>query len=283
MAAPSADTDDQNFWPGYVDSMVNMVMYLLLLIAILAMAVMYFSMRARDEAKNSKATEVELPGKPSEKAMPGPNVLTPVTPSAEELHAQIEQMRQTLNNNEVRYKADVAELKEKLRESDQRFKASGLAKVEKPNQKERGNNMKSTPEADLAQDGASDRVVDASGTAGALPKGVEQFALRPSVLIVRFRPGTVDLNTGEAKRMNDTFISHFDWNSNREQTFTISAAAVEGLSESNRMAFYRVVAVRNHLLSIGVPAARIRQRIEPVPAARQSGTEGLEIRIQKTE
>ncbi|WP_288392599.1 hypothetical protein [uncultured Herbaspirillum sp.] len=83
--------------------------------------------------------------------------------------------------------------------------------------------------------------------------------------------------------MNDTFISHFDWNSNREQTFTISAAAVEGLSESNRMAFYRVVAVRNHLLSIGVPAARIRQRIEPVPAARQSGTEGLEIRIQKSE
>ena len=54
MAAPSADSDEQNFWPGYVDSMVNMVMYLLLLIAILAMAVMYFSMRARDEAKDSK-------------------------------------------------------------------------------------------------------------------------------------------------------------------------------------------------------------------------------------
>ena len=35
MAAPSADSDEQNFWPGYVDSMVNMVMYLLLLIAIL--------------------------------------------------------------------------------------------------------------------------------------------------------------------------------------------------------------------------------------------------------
>lgn len=283
MAAPSADTDEQNFWPGYVDSMVNMVMYLLLLIAILAMAVMYFSMRARDEAKDSKATEMEMSGKPFPKALPGPNALTPVIPSAEELHAQIEQMRQTLNNNEIRYKADVAELKEKLRESDQRFKASGLAKVEKPNQKERGNNMKSTPDADLAQDGASDRVVDASGSAGSLPKGVEQLALRPSVLIVRFRPGTVDLNANEAKRMNETFISHFDWNNNREQNFTISSAAVEGLSESNRMAFYRVVAVRNHLLSIGVPAARIRQRIEPVPAARQSGTEGLEIRIQKTE
>jgi hypothetical protein len=34
---------------------------------------------------------------------------------------------------------------------------------------------------------------------------------------------------------------------------------------------------------VGVPAARIRQRIEPVPAARQSGTEALEIRIQKVE
>lgn len=283
MAAPSADTDEQNFWPGYVDSMVNMVMYLLLLIAILAMAVMYFSIRARDEAKDAKATEMEAPGKPFPKALPGPNALAPVSPSAEELHAQIEQMRQTLNNNEVRYKADVAELKEKLRESDQRFKASGLAKVEKPNQKERGNNMKSTPEADLAKEGASERVLNASGTAGALPTGVEQFALRPSVLIVSFRPGTVDLNPDEARRMNETFVKHFEWNPGAEQNFTISSAAVEGLSESNRMAFYRVVAVRNHLLSIGVPAARIRQRIEPIPAARQSGTEGLEIRIQKSE
>lgn len=283
MAAPSADTEEQNFWPGYVDSMVNMVMYLLLLIAILAMAVMYFSIRARDEAKDAKATEIEAPGKPFPKALPGPNALAPVSPSAEELHAQIEQMRQTLNNNEVRYKADVAELKEKLRESDQRFKASGLAKVEKPNQKERGNNMKSTPEADLAKEGASERVLNASGTAGSLPTGVEQFALRPSVLIVRFRPGTVDLNPDEARRMNETFVKHFEWNPGVEQNFTIASAAVEGLSESNRMAFYRVVAVRNHLLSIGVPAARIRQRIEPIPAARQSGTEGLEIRIQKSE
>ncbi|MGB9982835.1 MULTISPECIES: hypothetical protein [unclassified Herbaspirillum] len=39
MAGHYTDADDQNFWPGFVDSMVNMVMYLLLLIAILAMAV----------------------------------------------------------------------------------------------------------------------------------------------------------------------------------------------------------------------------------------------------
>ncbi|AON55274.1 biotin/lipoyl-binding protein [Herbaspirillum seropedicae] len=50
-----------------------------------------------------------------------------------------------------------------------------------------------------------------------------------------------------------------------------------------QLAFYRVVAVRNHLLSLGVPASRIRQRIEPVQAASQSGVEGLEIRIQKSE
>lgn len=283
MAAPSADSDEQNFWPGYVDSMVNMVMYLLLLIAILAMAVMYFSMRARDEAFDAKSAEINVVGKPSNRAFPGANQEKPETPSSEELHAQLERLRQTLNDNEIRYKADVAELKEKLRESDQRYKANGLAKIEKPNQKEPGNNMKSTPEANLAKEGASERVVDASGSAGSLPKGVEQFALRPSVLIVRFRPGTVDLSPDEAKRMNETFIKHFEWNASLEQNFTISSAAVEGLSESNRMAFYRVVAVRNHLLSIGVPAARIRQRIEPVPAARQSGTEGLEIRIQKTE
>nr|WP_198980745.1 vesicle formation protein [Herbaspirillum sp. ASV7] len=283
MAAHSVDSDDQNFWPGYVDSMVNMVMYLLLLIAILAMAVMYFSMKARDEAYESKTSKIEAVGKPSEKAFPGASEAKPNQPSEDDLHALIERLRQTLNDNEIRYKADVAELKEKLRESDQRFKAAGLSPTEKPNQKERGNSKFSPPDTNLAKAGASDRTVDASGAAGALPKGVEALSLRPSVLIVRFRPGTVDLGGEEAKRMTDTFVSHFEWNGNHEQNFTISSTAVEGLSESNRMAFYRVVAVRNHLLSIGVPAARIRQRIEPVPAAQQSGTEALEIRIQKTE
>ncbi|EOA03723.1 MULTISPECIES: hypothetical protein [Herbaspirillum] len=283
MAGHSTDADDQNFWPGFVDSMVNMVMYLLLLIAILAMAVMYFSMKARDEAYESKTAKIEAQGQASEKPHAGDKEEKPVVPSPDDLHAQIERLRQTLNENEIRYKADVAELKEKLRESDMRFKANGLSKVEKPNQKERGNNLKSTTEADLAKEGASERILDASGAAGSLDKGVEALALRPSVLIVRFRPGTVDLNPPEAKRMTDTFLSHFDWNARPDQTFVISSTAVEGLSESNRMAFYRVVAVRNHLLSVGVPAARIRQRIEPVPAARQSGTEALEIRIQKVE
>lgn len=281
MADHTIDSDEQNFWPGYVDSMVNMVMYLLLLIAILAMAVMYFSMKARDEAYESKSAKIEAVGKPSEQALPGAAQVEPVTPSPDELHALIERLRQKLNDNEIRYKADVAELKEKLRESDQRFKASGLSQHEKPNQKNRGNSMQSPPQADLAKPGASDRTVEASAGAGTLPKGVEALALRPSVLIVRFRPGTVDLGGDEAKRLADTFLSHFDWNGNREQNFLITSTAVEGLSESNRMAFYRVVAVRNHLLSIGVPAARIRQRIEPIPAASQSGTEALEIRIQK--
>ena len=62
MAGHSTDADDQNFWPGFVDSMVNMVMYLLLLIAILAMAVMYFSMKARDEAYESKTAKIEAQG-----------------------------------------------------------------------------------------------------------------------------------------------------------------------------------------------------------------------------
>jgi len=105
-----------------------------------------------------------------------------------------------------------------------------------------------------------------------LPKGIRWGGADPTLkLLVTDAVGTSQEVTALAELTN------------HEQNFTISSTAVEGLSESNRMAFYRVVAVRNHLLSIGVPAARIRQRIEPVPAARQSGTEALEIRIQKTE
>lgn len=268
MAAATQDMDEgQNFWPGYVDTLVNMVMFLILLIVILSMAVMFFSIKARNDALKS-AVPLKDPSKMANtQVYPGVADELPANPTMEDMRHLIDRLRMKLNQSELR------------------FKSSGLSPIAKPDQKEKGNVLKSDPEPNLNKEGKSDQVVGANteNNLGKKSDGVEAFSLRPSVLIVRFKPSTLDLSPQEAQRMAEIFTKHFDWSANnKDQQFEISASAAEGLSESNRMAFYRVVSVRNQIMSlIGMPGSRIRSRIVPVPAGQASGLEALEVRITK--
>lgn len=135
----------------------------------------------------------------------------------------------------------------------------------------------------LVKEGVFEWVVDVSGLVGLLFKGVEQFVLWLSVLIVCFCFGIVDLSLDEVKCMNEIFIKYFEWNVSFEQNFIIFFVVVEGLLEFNCMVFYWVVVVCNYLLFIGVFVVCICQCIELVLVVCQFGMEGLEICIQKIE
>lgn len=266
MAAAVDNAEEQNFWPGYVDTLVNMVLFLVMLIVILSMAVMYFSMRARTEAQHSSIPLKENQKYEHLKVYPGIADELPTNPTMADMRHLIDR------------------LKEKLYQSELRFKVAGANPQPVPDQKEKGNSLKNQPEPNLNKEGKSERSIAASGSAGSQADGFEALSLRPSSIVVRFRPGTLDMNPEEVKRLADTFVKHFDWSAGSTQDFVISTTAVEGLSESNRMAFYRVVAVRNHLMSAtGVLASRIRQRIVPVPVSQSTGTEALEVRIARPE
>lgn len=252
MAAATQDLDEgQNFWPGYVDTLVNMVMFLILLIVVLSMAVMFFSIKARNDALKSPVPMRDPSRSANEQMYPGMADELPKNPTMED-------MRNLINT-----------LKEKLYQSELRYKPSGLNPVVKP---------------DANKLGKSDKLEDATGKVGTLPSGVQDFALRPSTLIIRFRPGALDMTDAEAKHMNEVFIKHFDYSVGSAQNFVLTVDAAEGLSESNRMAFYRVAAVRNRLMAVsGVPAAKIGQKILAIPANAMTGTEALEVRITKVD
>ena len=226
-----------------------MVMFLILLIVILVMAVMYFSIKARNDALKSTASLNDLNKVANEKTYSGIAEKMPKNPTMED-------MRNLVNR-----------LQERLYQSELRNKPSGLNPILKP---------------DANMVGKSEKVEDATSTIGALSSGVQDFALRPTTLIIRFRPGALDMTEVEATRMKSIFTKHFDYSVGDGQNFVITVDAVEGLSESNRMAYYRVAAVRNSLMAVvGVPAARISQKILAVPANSISGTEALEVRITK--
>lgn len=248
--AATADSEEQNFWPGYVDTLVNMVMFLILLIVVLAMAVMFFSLKARNDALRSPVPIKEPSKTAYEKVYPGMADELPKEPTMED-------MRNLVNR-----------LKEKLYQSELRYKPTGLNPVAKADDKM----------------GKSEKVEEASAKAGTLPAGLQDFALRPSTLVIRFRPGSLDMTDAEAKRMHEVFAKHFDYTVGSNQSFVLTVDAAEGLSESNRMAFYRVAAVRNRLMAVvGVPPSKIGQKIVAVPVSAMTGTEALEVRITKVE
>lgn len=247
--AVSHNSEEQNFWPGYVDTLVNMVMFLVLLVIILAMAVTYFAAKAKTDALNSPLSGKEPTKTAYEKVFPGETDEIPVNPTMEDMRKLVDR------------------LKEKLYQSEHRFKPSGLNPVATDNKM-----------------GKSEKIEAATGTAGTLPAGVQDFALRPTSLIIRFKPGSLELTDDEAKRLTEIFITHFDYANNKEQNFLLTTDAIDGLSESNRMAFYRVVAVRNRLMAItGVPASKIAQKIISVPSASSTGVEAMEVRITKVD
>lgn len=251
MAATAHDSEEHNFWPGYVDTLVNMVMFLILIIVILAMAVMYFSIKARNDAMKSPVQLKDPSKMANEKIYPGMADELPQNPT-------IEDMRNLVNR-----------LKEKLYQSELRYKPNGLNPVLKP---------------DANMIGKSEKVEAATANVGTLSSGVQDFGLRPSTLIIRFRPGALDMTDAEAKRMHEVFSKHFDYVVGSGQSFVLTVDAAEGLSESNRMAFYRVAAVRNRLMAIAnVPASKIGQKILAVPANSITGTEALEVRITKVD
>jgi hypothetical protein len=249
--AVAEHSEEQNFWPGYVDTLVNMVMFLILLIVVLAMAVMYFSIKARNDALKSTVPLQDPNKSANERVYPGMADELPKNPTMEDMRNLIDR------------------LKEKLYQSELRYKPSGLNPVLKPNETKMGK---------------SERLEDASAKVGTLPGGVQDFALRPSTLIIRFRPGSLDMTDAEANHMHAVFTKHFDYAVGSGQNFMLTVDAAEGLSESNRMAFYRVAAVRNRLMAIaGVPATKIGQKILAVPVSAMTGNEALEVRITKVD
>lgn len=261
MAAAS-DSEDQNFWPGYVDTLVNMVMFLILLIVVLAMAVMFFSIKARNDALKSDLKLQEPSKSEYQKVYPGITDEIPKNPTMEDMRKLVDRLR------------------EKLYQSEQRYKPSGL----NPTLKADDNKTGKSDKINENKQGKSETVENATNSAGTLPAGVQDFALRPSTLIIRFRPGALDMTDAEAKRMADVFVKHFDYSVGNAQNFMLTVDAAEGLSESNRMAFYRVAAVRNRLMGVvGVSPARIGQKIVAVPVSAMNGTEALEVRITKVD
>lgn len=268
--AMATEADEQNFWPGYVDTLVNMVMFLILLIVILAMAVMYFSIKAKNDALLS-TVQLETPLKEAHESYQGSADEIPKNPTMDDMRKIINELQQKLYQSELQNKPTGKNPEvDTKNQPDRRIAQSTLLNPESEN---------------LNKIGKSEREIQATQEAiGTTNEGVQSFALRPSVIIVRFRAGFLELTDDEALKLKEIFVQHFDYQSNKDQRFVLTVDAVSGLTESNRMAFYRIASVRNRLMAVaGVPASKIGQKINSVPASSMSGVESLEVRISKVE
>ncbi len=257
-----------------------MVMFLILLIVILSMAVIFFSARARVEASQapqpdeSRTFESKFPD-PSAEAIPvQPSDVKPKVPETRPpTYAKEQQPRTGQSDQKPRQPSiedltrTVETLQKKLYLAEQKYKPV----LSSPKARETVETVDGKGEEKT--DGTLSRPVPRG-------RGVHEFALGPTSITVRFIPGALDLDADEAQRLAQHFRKQFGEQFARGQRYMITTDYVEGLSESSRMAYYRVTAVRNQLMRVaGVPKSALDPRSRAVQAADLKGTESLEVRI----
>lgn len=185
---------EQNFWPGFVDALSNLVLTLVFVMVIFMLGLFYLSSKVSKSKMDALCPETK-----SELAQ----VKKELAETREALRVALAQA------GKVRERVDVAEKK---------------TPVLKP-----------------------ERIATEISNAG-------------SSIIIRFPPGIVDLDD-DSKQALDKAIAPL-LGSGRQINASLSAIpGPETYSEGKRLAFFRAVAVRNYLISIGVAKRNIDSKV----------------------
>lgn len=208
----------QNYWPGFVDALSNLVLTLVFVMTIFILALFFIS---------SKITQGKLeelcPETKAELAKSNKNLEA----SRHELHAALAEVRLA--------QEQILALKKEL---------SRISATPKP-------------------DSLLDRSVDISvkkGGASQKSKVTTETSGSGSAITILFPAGVVELDAG-AKEILDKVLAPF---LAEKQRIIISMNAIPGpetYSEGKRLSFFRVVAIRNYMISKGIPKTSIESMV----------------------
>lgn len=241
----SGGNDGDNFWPGYVDAISNLVLNLLFVVSILTIAVFIFAIElgrkqsakvgAQDEQKSVGAKAVES---------------SPLKEKAR-LEEELNSLRQ-----------QVAALKEAKVAS---AKVSALAPAPAPAPVDNeavapiAAAAPATPKNAATEGKATPKVVEATQKLPEAEKDIEKIQYRGAAVVVDFNADAVALTKDEMQEARKALGGVAASGGAR-----LEVAVNSSFSEARRLAFYRAMAVRNLLIEMGVPVARIDISIHEV-------------------
>lgn len=236
----SGHGDNDNFWPGYVDAISNLVLNLLFVVAILTIAVFLFAIElGRKQGLKIGAVDKDQ----------GAPVKTDVVPLED---------KKRLEDELTDMRKQVAVLKEKAARqakaaADQA--ARKAAEAEKPVEPPREAESEK-PEPALKPDPGASKTppkrVEATEKTPVPEKDIEKLQYNGAEVIIDFNPDSVTLTKDEQDAARKALTKVAASGGAR-----IVVRVPGAFSEARRLAFYRAMAVRNVLIEMNVAAERI--------------------------
>lgn len=213
--AGGGSSREQNFWPGFVDALTNLVLVLVFVVVVFTFALFYFA----SQLAKQKISEVQ----------------------AHYEKAAFERMVSTQELQAMREKRKFASVKDTPAPATGGTPSSGASMLGQRQDIERN--------ASQAQPVDQGLPVAVTGQGGAV--------------VVAFAPGVADLSSKETGAI-DSALGAVDTARRYELT---AEPAEPSPSEGRRLAYYRIAAIRNHLVAAGARAENIDMVIgDPAPA-----------------
>jgi outer membrane protein OmpA-like peptidoglycan-associated protein len=243
MAGNSESNDSSDiFWPGYVDSISNLAINLLFVIAVMCIVILSFVLEETTKGKPQVGDAPEVAQSASD---------TTSKTSPEEVN--------TLQRENAKLKQELKALQLAAAKTSSSAGATATA-IDTISVT---SNRSDVPNTTVKMD-----VVNARQEVMKEEKGPSSISTVGAGLIVNFDPKVVTLSPEEGRDVMSRLEAYGPPKSTRWQ---ITVITPKGFSESARLGYYRAVAVRNVLIQNGVPGDLINMRVvESAQAAADS-------------
>jgi type II secretory pathway pseudopilin PulG len=232
---------EQNFWPGFVDALSNVVLVMIFVVVVFVVTLFYYSQKLAEMRVNKLVTKAQTQVQSgATRTKPDP-LNAPDGESADTARLQSESRDKS---------AEIEKLKREI--SQLRTSQRGAP----PLQSDAGS-LRSDAAASGGNNSIQVRVEKAKEIApGARVDGSDK------AVVLHFENNGTELSEAAGKALDGSIA---DWvRRAKEQQGKIVISGVIGsaeFTEARRRAYYRTVAVRNHLIDAGVAKERVVSRV----------------------
>jgi len=237
---------EQNFWPGFVDALSNVVLVMIFVVVVFVVTLFYYSQKlAQFKAikfleKTQQTEQVDKPAK-----SPEPNV-SKVDDANKPESANVKVKDEDQSKEIAALKGQIAELKIKLAAGSNTAEPGSLRSDE------------SAPTKVIQIEKVKQNNVPDS------PQGIKLDNLKDAVTL-HFDRDAVELN-GESTKTLDSNLKRWAERLKLQPQAKLVITGVVGTvsyTEGRRRAYYRAVAVRNYLIDLGIAPTHVVSRVVP--------------------
>jgi hypothetical protein len=245
MASHTESNDASDlFWPGYVDAVTNLAINLLFVIAVMSIVVIGVTLQIAQMTKKKAIEEAHSQQTASSASNTLEGQKSESSKDANSKDPTVTQLQQTINQ----FQKKLEQAQKQLEEAQAKLSAADALQIQ------------------------TVRASQNKPTDSGKPNKVQ--ALSQAAVVVVFSPDVVTMAAAEVNELVEKLKKISPLGTGR---WEISVISPKGLSEAQRLAFYRANAARNALLESGVSSQAIDMKINE---SGQAGADNSKVLIR---